>query len=144
MTTDIYEVVLSDFDEIIELLKQLWPNKTLNYSMLMKIFSAGIESTDCIYLCVKIDDKVVGFCSLVVRESLWQEGLIGHLNELIIDKSFRRLNLGTELLDAVIAAAKKKGCKRIELDSAFHREDAHKFYENIGFIKRAYLFSKEI
>ena len=54
------------------------------------------------------------------------------------------MDLGTELLDAAIAAAKKKGCGRIELDSAFHREDSHKFYENIGFTKRAYLFSKEI
>lgn len=36
------------------------------------------------------------------------------------------------------------GCKRIELDSGFHREQAHKMYEHIGFNKRAFLFSKEI
>lgn len=97
---------------------------------------------------------------MIIRESLWQEDLVGHINELIIDKSFRRMNLDTELLDAAIAVAKKKGCKLIKLDSAFHREekgcklieldsashreDAHKFYENIGFTKRAYLFSKEV
>lgn len=144
MIAEIYEVVLSDFDEIIELLKQLWPDKTLNCDALMKIISNGIESKYSIYLCAKVNDKVVGFCSLIIRESLWQEDLVGHINELIIDKSFRRMNLGTELLDTAIAAAKKKGCKLIELDSAFHREDAHKFYENIGFTKRAYLFSKEI
>jgi glucosamine-phosphate N-acetyltransferase len=144
MTAEIHEVVLNDFDEIIKLLKQLWPDKTLDCDALTKIISIGIGSKDSIYLCTKIDNKVVGFCSLIIRESLWQEDLVGHINELIIDKSFRRMNLGAELLDAAIAAAKKKGCKLIELDSAFHREDAHKFYENIGFTKRAYLFSKEI
>lgn len=144
MTAEIYEVILNDFDEIIKLLKQLWPDKALDCNALMKIISIGIGSKDSIYLCAKIDNKVVGFCSLIIRESLWQEDLVGHINELIIDKSFRRMNLGTELLDAAVTAAKKKGCKLIELDSAFHREDAHKFYENIGFTKRAYLFSKEI
>jgi hypothetical protein len=41
-----------------------------------------------------------------------------------------------------ISIAKELGCKRFELDSGFQREGAHKFYESIGFEKRAYLFSK--
>jgi glucosamine-phosphate N-acetyltransferase len=89
MIADTYEVVLSGFDGIIELLKQLWPDKTLNYNVLMKIFFSSIGSPDSIYLYVKVNDKVVGFCSLIVRETLWQESLMGHTNELIIDKSFR-------------------------------------------------------
>lgn len=36
------------------------------------------------------------------------------------------------------------GCKEIESDSAFNREEAHKFYEILGFIRRAYTFSKEL
>lgn len=95
-------------------------------------------------MCAEIDGKVIGLCSLVIRESLWVEGLIGHINELIVDESLRRMKIGTELLEAIITAAKKKECKRIELDSAFYREDAHKFYEREGFTKRAYLFSKMI
>jgi hypothetical protein len=34
--------------------------------------------------------------------------------------------------------------KRLELDSAFHRTNAHAFYDKLGFEKRAYLFTKEI
>lgn len=40
--------------------------------------------------------------------------------------------------------AKGHGCKRLELDSTFHRTIAHEFYERSGFEKRAYLFSEEI
>jgi GNAT superfamily N-acetyltransferase len=54
------------------------------------------------------------------------------------------MGFGTELLEAAIAAAKKRGCKIVELDSAFYREDAHKFYLKEGFAKRAYLFSKDL
>ena len=38
----------------------------------------------------------------------------------------------------------KKGCKSIELDSAFHRILAHEFYEKNGFIKRAFEFSLDL
>jgi len=43
-------------------------------------------------------------------------------------------------LNAIIAIAKERGCTRIELDSAFHRKEAHQFYERNGFGNRAYLF----
>lgn len=144
MTIDINEAVLSDFDGILKLLSQLWPDKKLNRSALMDIFSASINSPDYTYLCAKTDGRVIGFCSIVIRISLWQEGLIGHINELVIDESFRHIGIGTNLLDAAIGSATKKGGKRIELDSAFHREDAHRFYENAGLTMRAYLFSKEV
>jgi hypothetical protein len=32
----------------------------------------------------------------------------------------------------------------VELDSAFHRSQAHKFYQQEGFENRAYLFSKPL
>lgn len=43
---------------------------------------------------------------------------MAHINELIIDESFRRMGFGAKLLEADIAEAKKRGCKMIELDSA--------------------------
>ena len=108
----------------------------------MKVFSSAINSSHNIYLCTEIDGKVVGFCSLVIIESLMVEGLDGRINELVIDESFRGMRIGAELLEAAIAAAKKRECKRIGLISALYREGAHKFYSNQGFIKSAYFFQK--
>jgi hypothetical protein len=45
-------------------------------------------------------------------------------------------------MDTAIYEARRQGCKRIELDSAFHRAQAHALYEDLGFEKRAFLFSK--
>ena len=44
-------------------------------------------------------------------------------------------------MNKVIEESKTLGYKRVELDSGFPRLDAHKFYEKLGFEKRAYLFS---
>jgi GNAT superfamily N-acetyltransferase len=49
-----------------------------------------------------------------------------------------------EDLQQLLSLAKQKGCRVIELDSAFHREEAHRFYEHLGFEKRAYLFTKTL
>lgn len=43
-----------------------------------------------------------------------------------------------------MSAIPGQGMKRVELDSGFQREKAHKFYENLGFEKSAYLFSYKL
>ena len=135
---------IKDFDDIYLLLQQLWPDKELNKNKLMAIFSRGIESQNDLYFCAELNGKVIGFYSLGFKNSLWQEGHIAYVNEIVVDKSHRGKGIGTALLRTAINTAKEKGCKRIELDSAFQREEAHQFYEESGFEKRAYLFSMKL
>ncbi|MGE5456930.1 MAG: GNAT family N-acetyltransferase [Methanococcaceae archaeon] len=144
MVGSIREATLNDFDEIFKLLEQLWPDKELSREVLMQVFSAALKAPYNIYLCTEINGRIAGFCSLVITESLMVDGLAGHINELVIDEFFRGTGIGTELLEAAIAAAKSRGCKRIGLNSAFFRKEAHEFYLNRGLIKSAYFFSKEL
>jgi ribosomal protein S18 acetylase RimI-like enzyme len=69
---------------------------------------------------------------------------LGNIDELVVDREYRNQGIGKLLMNEMEAIAKNRGCKRLELDSAFHRTNAHAFYEKQGFEKRAYLFSKEI
>ncbi|NYT14192.1 MAG: GNAT family N-acetyltransferase, partial [Candidatus Methanofastidiosa archaeon] len=86
----------------------------------------------------------VGFISLSIKNSMWQEGNIGHVDELIVDKDFRKMGVGLLLLKSITIIAKDNDCKLLELDSAFHRKEAHIFYEKHGFGNRAFLFSKSL
>jgi ribosomal protein S18 acetylase RimI-like enzyme len=133
-----------DFDGIFLLLQQLWPNKELDKNALMTVFRRGLDYRSNIYFCAEINSTVVGFCSLIIRNSLWQEGFLGYIDELVVDKSFRGRDIGSNLMNEAMDNAKEKGCKRLELDSAFENEDAHRFYERLGLEKRAHLFSKEL
>ncbi|HBW38463.1 GNAT family N-acetyltransferase [Desulfosporosinus sp. BICA1-9] len=135
---------LEDFDDVILLFNQLWPGKELNINDLMVVFSRGIQSDSDELLCVEQNGKVIGFCSFAIVNNFWQEGYIAYVYAMIIDDSFRGRGIGTELLKKAFDKAKLRGCKKIELDSGFQREKAHKFYEKIGFTKRAYLFSKDL
>lgn len=133
-----------DFEEVFQLLKQLWPDKKLNKEDLQRMFHESLKDPKQEYIVARYEKKIVGFVSLTIRNSLWQEGNLGHVDELIVDEKFRNKGMGTKLLKKIIKISKEKKCKRIELDSAFHRKEAHKFYESLGFENRAYLFSKDL
>lgn len=133
---------VDDFERILPLLRQLWPNKKLNVESLRKVFVDGIYSPAQEYVCAEIGSTMVGFCSLVLKNNLWQEGNLGHIDELVVDGKHRGHGVGTQLLEYIVQVAKERGCRRVELDTAFHRKQAHQFYEQRGFENRAYLFSK--
>ena len=136
--------LIEDFDDIFLLLQQLWPDKELNKDSLMDVFSRAIDSLNSPYLCAEINGRIIGFCSLVTNNSLSQEGRFAYINELVVDQQVRGQGIGTALMKTAIDIATKKGCKRIGLDSNFHRKEAHEFYEGMGFEKRGYLFAKEL
>ncbi|MDR1983897.1 MAG: GNAT family N-acetyltransferase [Prevotellaceae bacterium] len=133
----------NDYASVFELLRQLW-NKQLNYEMLQSVYNNALKSDSQKLIVCLVDNKVTGFCSLTIKNNLWQAGNLGHIDELIVDKNHRRQGIGRKLMDEITKIAKENNCKRIELDSAFHRKEAHQFYENSGYENRAYLFSKAI
>ncbi|MHC4457648.1 MAG: GNAT family N-acetyltransferase [Planctomycetota bacterium] len=131
-----------DFGQVLKLLAQLWPEKTLGEKQLQQVFLRGLSSEFQSYVCAVVEESIVGFGSLTIKNNLWVEGYIGHIDELVVDKEYRGREIGSKLLEYIINIARNKNCRRLELDSAFDRKKAHKFYERNGFENRAFLFSK--
>jgi GNAT superfamily N-acetyltransferase len=92
-------------------------------------------------LCAVLDGKVIGFCAYAIVNNLWQEGYISYVYAMVVDELHRGLGYGTKLIEEAINDSYRRGMKRVEPDSAFSREQAHRFYQKLGFEKRAYLFS---
>jgi ribosomal protein S18 acetylase RimI-like enzyme len=130
-----------DFENVYPLFEQLWPNKVLNKKELRRVFERGIVSNTDELLCAEMNNAVVGFCAFAVVNNLWQEGYISYIYALVVDERHRGQGLGSALMNEVVKSSKERSFKRVELDSGFPRENAHKFYEKLGFEKRAYLFS---
>lgn len=133
-----------DFDEIYPLFEQLWPKKSLHRSELQVVVNRGIDSEMDEFFCVVLDDRIIGFCAYAIVNNLWQEGYISFLYAMVINEADRGKGYGKALLHAAVDRSRQQGMKRVELDSSFHREAAHAFYEKFGFEKRAYLFSYEV
>jgi GNAT superfamily N-acetyltransferase len=50
-----------------------------------------------------------------------------------VDSRRRGEGLGSELVDWIVADARRRGCARVELTSNARRADARRFYERRGF-----------
>jgi glucosamine-phosphate N-acetyltransferase len=133
-----------DFVDVYLLLKQLWPEKKIKRKVLEKVFYEGLKSTAEEYLVAWFDDVIIGFVSIHYKNSLWQEGMLAHIDEMVVDEDYREKGVGTLLLDECLKIVVKKKCLRIEVDSALKRLDAHRFYKSKNFENRAYLFSREL
>jgi GNAT superfamily N-acetyltransferase len=130
-----------DFDEIAALLLQLWPGKPQNREKLRRVYFGALSRPGVHYFCADRDGKIAGFGGLTIKENLWQEANLAVLDYLVVDDALRGEGLGGALLDHAIGIAHDNTCACLELDSAFHRREAHAFYEHRGFEKRAYYFS---
>ncbi len=145
MSVRVREATPVDFERIVELFHQLWQGKTLDCKRLLAAFNQ-MKSLPDVYslLCAEDGGKVVGFCSTATLQNFWQEGPILYVTTIIVDEEFRKQGIGTSLIREIEKIARERGCKRVELETAFHRIDAHAFYENMGFEKRAYFYSREL
>jgi len=133
-----------DFDSIVPLLKQLWPDNPLDLKAARDIFDRGLASDKRAYLCAWHGDRIIGFCTLIIRDCLWLQADVGYICDLVVDQDHRGSGVGTALVERVVEIARQRGCRRAELDSGFHRTEAHAFYEKRGFQKQAFLFSRII
>ena len=141
MDTTIRKATENDFEKVYPLFEQLWPNKELDRAALKIVFNRGVHSNTDELFCLEYSDEVIGFCAYAIVNNLWQAGYISYMYAMVIDEKYRGKGFGTMLIKESLKDSKAKGLKRMELDSAFHREKAHEFYLKLGFEKRAFLFS---
>lgn len=131
-----------DFEEILPLLKQLWPANPIDMQAARDIFNRGLASDRRAYLCACLGEKIIGFGTLMIRDCLWLQGDVGYICDLVVSQEHRGSGVGTALVERAVQIARQRGCRRVELDSGFHRLEAHRFYVRRGFEKRAFLFSR--
>lgn len=144
MVIQIRHAAENDFPVVFRLLGQLWPDRELHIDEMHAVFSRGLNEKTDKYLCAVLNNLVVGFCAIVFMNNFWQEARVAHIDVMIVDETVRCQGIGARLLEEACAVAQKSGCKVVNLDSGFHRPDAHRFYEKNGYVKRAFTFFKEI
>lgn len=69
----------------------------------------------------------------LLRNSLHPEPF-GLMEDVYVDEQYRSQGLGTQLVKAIIAAAKKSGCYKLIATSRESRVDVHELYQHLGFV----------
>ncbi len=82
------------------------------------------------------DDKLVGFGSLSFIPLIHEDGYLGRVSALAVQKSCQGTGVGKQLMSHMESVCRAKGCSRVEVTSGAHREStAHRFYLRIGYDK---------
>ena len=86
------------------------------------------------FLLGALDGEPVGVCQLRFRWSVWKSAEDCWLEDLFVREEARRSGLGRALVEAALERARKRGCKRIELDVNEDNDAARALYEACGFL----------
>jgi glucosamine-phosphate N-acetyltransferase len=82
-------------------------------------------------LVIKYEDMIIGTGSILIEEKIIHNiGIVGHIEDIVIDKKYRGLNLAKKLIESLIEIGKNNGCYKIILDAS---NDVKGFYEKLGF-----------
>lgn len=79
------------------------------------------------------DGAIVGLVATHVVPRLDGELLSCRVVDIVVSQDHRRQGVGTALVAAAEVEARRRGCRRLDLSSGDWRDDAHAFYERLGF-----------
>lgn len=85
---------------------------------------------------VEQDDREVASAYLYIMSNDAQPVPFGLMDDVLVDASLRGKGIGTELVDAVITAAKAEHCYKLIGISRDSRPDIDELYRRRGFVER--------
>ena len=80
--------------------------------------------------------KIVGTAALSVMPNISHKGTpYAIIENVVVDAKARSKGSGELLMRHAIDEARRAGCYKVALTSNKRREDAHRFYERLGFVR---------
>jgi len=144
------EATKTDFEPCLPLLQQLWPVlkitgidvKIQTVTKIKEIFHRLLKNPNAKIILAEANEQIVALIVVTYRESLFYQGWVMTIEDLIVDENYRRKGIGTQLVQLAENIARQQGCLNIELNSDLYRKGTHRFWEAIGYERNAYQFRK--
>jgi len=140
MSFTIREIEENDFDngffETLSNLSAVGGIKT-NEVLKKEIIKEIITNKD--YVIIISEDtksrEVIGTATLFIEQKfIHNGGKVGHIEDVVTRRGYEGRGIGKEIMNKLITISRERGCYKIILDCD---EKVSKFYEKIGFKKKA-------
>jgi len=96
-----------------------------------EIFEKINSNPDHIVVVAELDGKIVGSTTLLIEPKfIHNGGMVGHIEDVVIDKKFQGQKIGEKIMTYLLEFAKNRGCYKTILDCT---DDVKPFYEKLGF-----------
>ncbi len=87
--------------------------------------------------------ELISYAGVAVQTNLYHKRHL-YVFDLVTDIKYRGQGYGVMMLEYLSDYGKMGMCENIVLSSGFVREDAHRFYEKDGFVKKSFVFVKAL
>jgi ribosomal protein S18 acetylase RimI-like enzyme len=85
--------------------------------------------------------RVVGTYELLIMDNLAKRGRkSGIVEDVAVDPGYQRLGIGRRMMEHAREICRAEQCYKLTLSSNVIREDAHRFYDSLGFERHGYSF----
>jgi ribosomal protein S18 acetylase RimI-like enzyme len=111
-----------------------WPSDNAFHASVERL----IEQRDTEYLLGAPHDDAppAAVLQLRYRFSVWTAAEDCWIEDLFVAETARGSGLGRAMVEAAVARAKERGCRRIELDVDDENAPARALYESLGFVEK--------
>lgn len=136
----------NDLEKILELYHALTedPEDKISLKEGIEKFAKLKTYPDYKLYVAEYNDEIVGTFALLIMDNLAHRGEPSSIVEdVVIRNDMQGKGIGKEMMNFAMDISKKKGCYKMVLSSQLRRENAHKFYESLGFKKHGYSFAVE-
>lgn len=92
------------------------------------IFRDVVGRKDIMIFVYEENNAIIGLVTFYLIPSIRHGNYRGHIEDLVVDNSYRRKGIASQLMDAVKKYCKENNIKVIKLDSGNELKNAHSFY----------------
>jgi GNAT superfamily N-acetyltransferase len=92
-------------------------------------------------LVAAVEGETVGTYALLIVDKLGKRGTpAGVVEDVAVLPSRQGQGIGRAMMEHAREACRRAGCYKLALSSNLHREDAHRFYDSLGFERHGFSF----
>ena len=123
--------------DVILLLKSIsnFQPKKKNYNIIWKKFK---KQKNVFSIVALLEKEVVGYGTVSIETKI-RGGKMGHIEDIVSKKKYRKKGIGKLIIDTLSKFAKKTGCYKISLQCKNHNII---FYQKCGYLKNGITMQK--
>lgn len=135
MDISIRHIQSHELSSLLDLYKHLNPTDPLpDEEQLQQVWNQLLNDPKIICWVVDLEGKLIASCILVVVPNLTRNARpYGLVENVVTHTDYRRQGIGKHLLRHVLQFAWSQNCYKVMLLSGANREEAHQFYQQVGF-----------
>lgn len=115
--------------------------KVLSLADAQRIFRRFADYPDYHLYVAELEGRIVGTFALLIMENLAHVGTpSGVVEDVVVSQHHRGAGIGRQMMAFARERCRQHGCYKMALSSNLKRDEAHRFYDQLGFERHGYSF----